>query len=253
MEKPSLLPEKVIIYDDSCPMCKWYTHEFVEMGMLSPENRVGFSEVDSAILEKIDIQRCRHEIPLYDRTTQTVIYGPHALYLMIGSKWPMLKPLFEVGAFRTFIYFLYQIITYNRRIIAGSGSTNKGFDCAPDFHLTYRWVYILLATVASIAIASFTRTVLQQYHSESLNFMGEGLAIGVGIAFILGGFLAQRITFWGHVATVWLIANLIVLPFVWISFALPLQFWTIGLGLLAGVCCFMMGKRWQWIQAAVTV
>ena len=40
---PVMLNNKVIVYDDSCPMCKIYTYWFVAMGLIKPENRVGFA------------------------------------------------------------------------------------------------------------------------------------------------------------------------------------------------------------------
>ena len=38
-----MLEDKVIVYDDSCPMCKIYTYWFVAVGLLKQENRVGFA------------------------------------------------------------------------------------------------------------------------------------------------------------------------------------------------------------------
>ena len=48
------LAHKIIIYDDVCPMCKAYTEGFVQLGWLPLENRIGFSQVPKAILDKID-------------------------------------------------------------------------------------------------------------------------------------------------------------------------------------------------------
>lgn len=245
MKKKSLLPQKVIIYDDTCPMCKWYTEKFASIGVLEEENRVGFSEVNAEIIEKIDVDRCRHEIPLYDTETQTVIYGPEALYLLLGSKWPVFKPLFSMKWFRTFIYYLYQIVTYNRRIIAGSPSQPKGFDCAPDFNLTYRWVYIILGGCVSMLIAWNARRILLEYHSEQLNFIGEGLSYVVLAAIVAGAFFRKRITYWGHLITVWLISNLIVFPFLFLPVHFPPLVWATGLCLLALASAFLMGKRWK--------
>ncbi len=245
MKKKSLLPQKVIIYDDTCPMCKWYTEKFASIGVLEKENRVGFSEVDAEILEKIDVDRSRHEIPLYDTETKTVIYGPEALYLLLGSKWPFFKPLFSLRFFRTFIYYLYQIVTYNRRIIAGSPSQAKGFDCAPDFNLTYRWVYLILGGLVSVLIAANARRNLQEYHSEILDFIGEGLVIVVLIAIFAGAFFQKRITYWGHLITVWLISNLIVFPFLFLPIHFPPTVWAAGLSFLALASAFLMGKRWK--------
>lgn len=64
-----MLENKVIVYDDSCPMCKIYTYWFVAVGLLKQENRVGFATASPEITANIDMDRGRHEIPLYDRAT----------------------------------------------------------------------------------------------------------------------------------------------------------------------------------------
>jgi len=135
---------KVIIYDDSCPMCKLYTWWFVLTGMLKPENRIGFATASEEILSSIDLIRCRHEIPLYDRATGETIYGLKALTFVVGSKFPLLRPVLDSQVLYWMLYPLYQIITYNRRVIAGCKAA-CGFDCAPDFHRFYRSLYLGLA------------------------------------------------------------------------------------------------------------
>ena len=44
-----MLENKVIVYDDSCPMCKIYTYWFVAVGLLKQENRVGFATASPEI------------------------------------------------------------------------------------------------------------------------------------------------------------------------------------------------------------
>jgi predicted DCC family thiol-disulfide oxidoreductase YuxK len=136
------LSNKIIIYDDVCPLCKAYTSGFVNIGWLLPDHRIGFSAAPKELLEHIDLDRARHEIPLYDTLTNETLYGKDALFCILGEEFPVFKRLFRWRIFRLFIAALYQIITYNRRIIAGSKAPNCGFDCAPDFNGFYRWLYI---------------------------------------------------------------------------------------------------------------
>ena len=142
-----MLENKVIIYDDSCPMCKVYTYWFVAWGFLAPENRIGFATAPADITSHVDLDRGRHEIPLFDRATKETIYGLAALTHVLGSRWTWLKPFFESRVFMWMFYPLYQIITYNRRVIAGCKAC-CGFDCAPDLNRFYRSVYLLLAGIA---------------------------------------------------------------------------------------------------------
>ena len=131
------LKNQSIIYDDSCPMCKWYTGAFVEAGMLQAQHRMGFSEISWEAFPQLDKDRARHEIPLIDTDSGQVTYGMDALFKIIGTRFPLFQPLFQWRPFRMIIYPLYQIITYNRRLIAGSRPKDTGIDCAPDFHAFY--------------------------------------------------------------------------------------------------------------------
>lgn len=146
------LQDHLILYDDACPMCKAYTGTFTRLGWLT--QRIAFSRADEEILGKIDLDRGRHEIPLYNPKTGTSIYGLDALLLIIGTRFPVLRPLFMNKIFRSFWKQIYWVITYNRRIIAGSKAPKVGMDCAPDRHLGYRWAYILLMLGLSLSLIS---------------------------------------------------------------------------------------------------
>lgn len=239
------MKNKIIIYDDTCPMCKWYTEEFVNQGMLAAENRIGFSEAESNILQHIDIERSRHEIPLFDTETKETLYGPEALYFLLGEKMPILKPIFNNAIFKAFIWQFYKIITYNRRIIAGSSAPKTGFDCAPDFHLFYRWLYILLAFIAATFMAKQVIVYTLAYQNIWLNavLMLISFAIFIGIA--IGLFLPKRISYWGHLATILLADNLVatlILSIIGFVGILPLGMWAAFLG---GLCLFVGYLTWK--------
>jgi predicted DCC family thiol-disulfide oxidoreductase YuxK len=93
------LAHKIIIYDDVCPMCKAYTEGFVHLGWLPLENRVGFSEVPQTILDKIDSDRARHEIPLFDTETGETLYGKDALFYILGEQIAFSIPAFQSDNF----------------------------------------------------------------------------------------------------------------------------------------------------------
>lgn len=219
------LDHKVIVYDDACPMCQAYTAGFVKAGWL--KERKGFSSVSPEMLAKIDFDRARHEIPLLDTKTGEVTYGLQALFLIIGEKMPVFKPLFRSSWFRPLLYPLYQIITYNRRIIAGSGAPKTGCDCAPDANLFYRYLYIFLALAGS---AGLLIPVWEQGGNAGTSF------IGLQMAFFLGILLApKRLDFAGHWVTV-LLASSMVLRI------LPGGIW-IQAGVAGGLALWMWFKR----------
>ena len=198
------LPHRIIIYDDVCPLCKAYTEGFVQLGWLPLENRIGFSQVPKTILDQIDCDRARHEIPLFDTETGETIYGKDALFFILGEQVPVFKPLFKFPPFRGFIFCLYQIITYNRRIIAGSPTPQNGFDCAPDFHPFYRWLYIGLATFFSIfLLKNFNENIDNQLIAISGLFL-----VGILRGLFLTSF-KRKTDYFGHYATVFLIISVL--------------------------------------------
>lgn len=221
------LENKVIVYDDNCPLCQAYTAGFVRAGWL--KQRTGFAGASTEMLAQIDLDRARHEIPLLDTQTGEVTYGLRALFLILGERMPVFKPLFRSRWFRPMLYPLYQIITYNRRVIAGSGSPKTGFDCAPDVNLFYRWLYISLAVWGSVAL--------------SFPFWEQGGL--VGNAFILThlGILSltimapKRLDFVGHWATVLLASSFVL-------YLLPGAFW-MQAGAALGLAGWMWWKRWD--------
>jgi predicted DCC family thiol-disulfide oxidoreductase YuxK len=139
---------KIIIYDDTCPMCAWYTGTFVKTGLLTKEGRQAFSNVDAALLNVVDLARGKNEIPLIDTTTHKVYYGIDALLELLGSKLPVIKTIGNLAPVKWFLYRLYRTVTYNRRVIVAPQTA--GFncvDCTPDFNTKYRTFFLLLCFV----------------------------------------------------------------------------------------------------------
>ncbi len=190
----SALENKVIIYDDVCPMCCAYTAGFVRLGWL--KQRTGFADAPPHLLQGLDLDRARHEIPLYDLVTGETLYGLDALFFLLGQRFPWCRLLFRQRAFRTALYTLYQIITFNRRIIAGSTSPAAGFDCAPDVNRFYRWLYIALALLATVLL-----TPAGSWMPAMLVLHGAALSIGL--------LLPKRLDLAGHTATMLLVNGLL--------------------------------------------
>ncbi len=214
-----MLANKVIIYDDSCPMCKLYTNWFVAWGFLKPENRIGFSTAPSEVTSHVDLDRGRHEIPLFDRETNETIYGLRALTHILGSRWTWLKPLFRSRPFWLMFYPLYQIITYNRRVIAGCKHCGVGFNCAPDLNRFYRSLYLVIAfTVTStIALAHFA-------NGGQLASIAYKLILGFGLMTLATGSI-KRLTSgslptWNHLGnhlTILMIIAILTAPILFLS------------------------------------
>jgi predicted DCC family thiol-disulfide oxidoreductase YuxK len=226
-----MLSDKIILYDDSCPMCSLYTQAFVRLRLLEPQNRVGLAEAGQQYLARLDMDRARHEIPLLDRETGEVVYGIDALFLIISHRFPLLHYLFRLRLFRGSMYGLYQIITYNRRFIAGTAAPCSGFNCAPDFSLKYRSIYLALALIIWAGLLlSFLRNpmVLDDPTLRGAFLMAGGLQL---LALACGARARRKWDYLSSVATNVLVFGLLLLPML----ILPLPTATLGAILVCAI------------------
>lgn len=133
---------KMIIYDDNCPLCSAYTNAFVKAGMINKDGRKDFSSIDKTLLEKIDAKRSVNEIPLIDTETKQVWYGIDALLEILQQKIPGIKTIGNIKPIKWFLQKLYKFISYNRRVIVAAEKKKEGFDCSPDFNARYRFLFL---------------------------------------------------------------------------------------------------------------
>ena len=208
-----MLENKVIIYDDSCPMCRGYTYWFVAWGLLKAENRIGFGHAPESIIRNVDLDRGRHEIPLFDRETGETLYGLSALTHILETRWRWLKPIFRSRLFWWTFHPLYEIITYNRRVIAGCKHCD-GFDCAPDLNRFYRIVYLAIASVVVLVVGTLLASC-----SLPAAKIGWAALIAFALVGIVSGTLTRTFSgkvagwnFAGNYATAILMVALAMLP-----------------------------------------
>ena len=180
------------LYDDACPMCKGYTGVFT--GLHWSERRA-FSKLKAGDIPALDLNRGRHEIPLVNTETGEVIYGLEAMTTVVGNALPFLKPLIRSRFFIAALKPLYWLITYNRRVIAGTKPPVEGFDCAPDFHFGWRLTYLALIAAAVLL----------------LGFPSTFLLVGLGLVLFTGLLLREdRLTFLGHFVTILFMAAVVL-------------------------------------------
>lgn len=134
---------KLIIYDDNCPLCAAYTNGFVKAGFINKEGRKDFSTLAPELAAKIDLQKSVNEIPLIDTATSKVWYGIDALLEILGQKIPVVKTIGNIQPVKWLLQKLYKFISYNRRVIVASPKKN-GFDCTPDFNVKYRFIFLFV-------------------------------------------------------------------------------------------------------------
>lgn len=149
-----MLTEKVILYDDSCPLCQLYTEGFVRLRVLPRSGRVAFGQAPvqcPEVFETLDVARGRVAIPLIDRTTGEIAYGLDALFLLIGHQAAWLRPVLRQRGLKAAIWPLYRLLSYNRRQIAGCEPPITAFDCRPERHLGWRSAWLGIALLGWLA------------------------------------------------------------------------------------------------------
>ncbi len=143
---------KILVYDDSCPLCTGYTRAFVKTGFLGKEERKPFSAIDADLLVTIDMEKGRNEIPLIDLQTKKVLYGIDALLEILDRKIPLIKSIGNIKPLNFLLRKIYKLISYNRRVIVAPAPKPVSCDCTPDFNIEYRIAFMLFFLLINTAM-----------------------------------------------------------------------------------------------------
>lgn len=210
---------KILIYDDDCPLCVAYTSAFVKSGLLTTEGRQPFSAVSPELLHSINWQRSVNEIPLLDPGTKQVWYGIDALLEILGQKCALIKTVCRFKPIYWLLKKLYSFISYNRKVIVAVKSSPLKVDCTPSFNLFYRVLFLaVFLAVNTLMILPVHQHLLKQLPGYSLSLTRLlGLhTIMVGLNCTLALFLPKRtaLEYLGQVNMLTLVTNLLLIPLV---------------------------------------
>ena len=211
--------KKIIVYDDTCPMCNWYTSVFIKTGLLEKNGRQSFSEIPPELLNRLDKNLCKDEIPLIDLTNNKVMYGTDALLEIVGGRFPLLKKIFLLKLFKKAIKFLYKLISLNRRTITAPTFSSKGFDCTPALNVKYRILWIIIGLgIHTIILIPLQKNVL----SNSFLSHASLIQVQLGHAFLILSNISaalflnkeKTIEFLGQMNMLCVIATLLYIPLI---------------------------------------
>lgn len=149
---------KILIYDDNCPLCTWYSGAFVKCGLLPAEGRRAFSVIDPVLFDKIDFAKSRNEIPLINTVNGKVFYGIDSLLEILSQRFPLIKKIGNFKPIKWFLSKLYKFISYNRKVVVARKCSNGAIDCAPDFSYFYRIIFMTVFLI-------FNTTMLIPFHN----------------------------------------------------------------------------------------
>ena len=210
------------MYDDSCPMCSAYTKAFVQTGLIESSGRRSFSGINAELLEKIDTHKCRNEIPLINTETNKVKYGIDSLLEILGDKFPLIKSIGHLKPVNWFLKKLYNLVSFNRRVVTASKFHEGNFDCTPDFNIKYRILFLCLG------LSFNTLMLIPEYRLVLMNSVLNNTSLmelqASHFLFVLANILAaftitggKGLEFLGQANMLALLTTLLLLPLVLIN------------------------------------
>jgi len=171
------LKNHTILYDEVCPMCNAYTSAFVKTGMLDKDGREPYQNMSCSYASKVETLRAVNEIALVNKETGEVEYGIRSLFIILGTSFPFLKPLFRLKPFEWLMDKAYKFISYNRRVIMPSAKEKNSNMNDRSFNLTYRIAFLIFTWFMTAFILHSYSNLLLGVIPKS-NFYREFLICG---------------------------------------------------------------------------
>lgn len=135
-----------LLYDEDCPLCRWYTAQFVKYGFLKPEGRIAYATHIQQFEGIIDPQLAQTKIACVDHRTNRVSYGIDSLLLILGQRCKLIPIIGRFKPVNFCLKLLYLLISYNRKIIAPTPKQNINCACEPAKSIGWRVLFIVLVT-----------------------------------------------------------------------------------------------------------
>lgn len=218
----------LLIYDDNCPLCSWYSSLFVKTGLLPADGRKPFSSLEPSVLDKIDYARGRNEIPLLDKTSGKVWYGVDALLEILGQRFFFIKQTGKLKPINWLLKKLYKLVSFNRKIIVAKKCGAGNIDCSPDMNYRYRILFLLLSIIFNTLLlfpindVIFTTLAGSPIMTSKLQAAHFGLVFG-NCLLALRLHKIKAMEYLGQVSMLATLTILLLMPLLLIQYWLPLS------------------------------
>jgi len=217
------MKNKILVYDDNCPLCTWYSGLFVKYGFLNAHGRKPFSTLDDKLLAKIDFDKSKNEIPLLDTSTHKVVYGIDALLEILDQKIPFIKATGNFAPLKWVLKRIYKLVSFNRKVIVAKKCGPASIDCSPDYNYLYRFIFMAVCLVLNtLMLYPFQYNLfskLSYYHLDLYELQAAHFAfviINCTLAFSFGK--AKGYEYLGQVNMLALLVILLLSPLLIIQF-----------------------------------
>ena len=211
------MKNKILVYDDNCPLCTWYSGLFVKHGFLQAEGRKPFSTLDDNLLAKIDFDKSRNEIPLLDTSTHNVVYGIDALLDILDQKIPFIKAMGNFAPLKWVLKRIYKLFSFNRKVIVAKKCGPASIDCSPDQNYLYRFIFMAVCLVFNTLMLYFFRNnvlgKLPYYHLDLYELQAAHFAFVIINCTLASSFSkSKRYDYLGQVNMLALTVILLLMP-----------------------------------------
>lgn len=221
-----MIKNKKLLIDADCPMCRIYGKGFEKLQLIDSETVTSYQTAGDQYCWDVNLDRARSEIAFLDTKTKETVYGIDAFIEIISQNSPRFKHFLSLTPIHWVLLKFYRFISFNRKVIASSSSSNAALTCEPDTHKTYRWTYIFSTAI----FTGFVLSIFGQRLSAAVGFTYFPM-VEYAICFgqiIWQGSLAKRfynekfLDYLGNMSTVSLLGALLLVPAILIQSLLGL-------------------------------
>lgn len=174
--------QHLLLYDQDCPLCRWYTECFVKMGWIDASVRTSYQEANWQDMPEVNQQQARNKIALYHRMERKTFYGIDAMAEILKRPFPWIERCMQWPFFYRILDAAYKFISFNRKIIVPVSCSNSG--CSPTRSWFWRLMFVLFAGLQVAILVGW-------YFSTHLSAFYTGPALWGDAAYFSGQVLFQ--------------------------------------------------------------
>lgn len=131
-----------LLYDEDCPLCRWYTRIFVKYGIIRTEGRISYNQYIALHPNEVDTTIAQTKIACINHQTNQILYGIDGLVAILGNRFRIIGILGNFKPINWLLKLLYLFFSYNRRIVAPAAPRNFGCACEPAKSVLWRTIFI---------------------------------------------------------------------------------------------------------------
>ena len=99
-----------LIYDQDCPLCVWYTNQFIKFGILQEDERLPYFQAIQNSSLKFDQEVAQNKIAFVKAENNEAVYGIDSLLAVLGSRWKMIEIIGNLPGINSLLKLLYLLI-----------------------------------------------------------------------------------------------------------------------------------------------